>query len=54
MIKKTSKLKKFNDIVATKKRVGERDLSAAQLKLVAGGMTNTQGGTSTTCDDCDC
>ncbi len=51
MIKKHSRLQ-LSDIAATRKRLGQRELSDAQLKLVGGGAT-CQGGTCTTCDDCD-
>lgn len=52
MIKKQSRLA-INDLAETKRRLGERELSEAKLKLVSGGLP-TQGGTCTTCDDCDC
>jgi hypothetical protein len=51
MIKKLSRLQ-LTDITATRKRLGQRELSDAQLKLVGGGVI-CQGGTCTTCDDCD-
>ena len=42
----------INDIDATQKRLGERELSEVELKNVAGGMAS-QGGTCTACCDCD-
>jgi len=51
MMKKNSRLR-INDITATKKRLGERELNNAQLKQVGGGLIS-QGGTCTMCDDCD-
>lgn len=44
---------RIDDIAETRKRLGQRELSEAQLKLVTGGLEGCQGGTSTTCDDCD-
>lgn len=40
------------DIQETSKALGERELQEVELKLVAGGRIS-QGGTSTTCNDCD-
>lgn len=51
MIKKLSRLH-LEDITATKKRLGERELAEAELKLVGGGV-RCQGGTSTFDDDTD-
>lgn len=51
-MKKLSNLR-VNDITETRKRLGERELGEAKLKLVTGGMPS-QGGTCTLCDDCDC
>jgi hypothetical protein len=42
----------LKDMPETRKRLGERELSVADLKMVAGGFA-TQGGTSTFCNDCD-
>jgi hypothetical protein len=50
--KKLSRLQ-ISDITATKKRLGQRELSEAQLKLVGGGVVATEGGTCTICP-CDC
>jgi len=36
----------------TQKRLGERELSEVELKIVAGGLAS-QGGTCSECDDCD-
>ena len=36
----------------TRKQLGERELSEVELKVIAGGYTS-QGGTCTTCCDCD-
>lgn len=52
MQKKTSRLR-VKDITETRSRLGERELSEAQLKLVAGGM-ETIGGTCSQGGDCDC
>lgn len=36
------------------KRLGERELSEVELKVISGGlMTRSQGGTCTACGDCD-
>jgi hypothetical protein len=51
VIKKNSRLQ-INDITRTKQRLGQRELSAASLKLVSAGVA-CQGGTCTLCDDCD-
>jgi hypothetical protein len=52
MNKKLSRLQ-ISDITATKKRLGQRELSEAQLKMVGGGVIATEGGTCTICP-CDC
>lgn len=51
MIKKLSRLH-ISDIPGTKQRIGERELSVAELKLVGGGE-RCQGGTSTFDEDTD-
>ncbi len=42
----------LKDMPEIRQRLGERELSVAELKTVAGGYA-TQGGTCTFCDDCD-
>jgi hypothetical protein len=42
----------LTQIEQTRKQLGERELSEVELKVIAGGMA-TQGGTCTTCCDCD-
>jgi len=51
MMKKLSRLP-LRDIAKVKPRLGERELSEAQLKLVTGGEI-CQGGTCTFDDDTD-
>jgi hypothetical protein len=51
MQKKTNRIA-LKDMPEAQKRLGERQLSVADLKLVAGGMA-CQGGTCTICGDCD-
>jgi hypothetical protein len=51
MLKKKSRIA-LRDMPEIRKRLGERELSPAELKMVAGGMP-CQGGTCTFCDDCD-
>lgn len=52
MVKKAARLR-VKDITEVKARLGERELSEAQLKMVSGGM-ETIGGTCSTGGDCDC
>jgi hypothetical protein len=42
----------FTHLEETQKRLGDRELSEVELKVVAGGRIS-QGGTCTSCDDCD-
>jgi hypothetical protein len=42
----------MNDLEATQKRLGERELSEVELKVVAGGLAS-QGGTCSQSCDCD-
>lgn len=42
----------MTDIEQTQKKLGERELSEVELKVVAGGMAS-QGGTCSMCGDCD-
>lgn len=42
----------MTQIEQTRKPLGERELSEVELKVIAGGYTS-QGGTCTTCCDCD-
>jgi hypothetical protein len=42
----------LTQIEQTRKQLGERELSEVELKVIAGGYTS-QGGTCTTCCDCD-
>ena len=42
----------MKDMIETRKRMGERQLAAAELKQVSGGMM-CQGGTSSSSGDCD-
>lgn len=61
VIKKLSRLH-LHDIAETKKRLGQRELSEAKLKLVSGGggglgavdSNLSDGGTCTDCGDSDC
>ncbi|MFL5355997.1 hypothetical protein [Archangium sp.] len=53
-MKKTQSARlQMTDLEKSHKQLGERELSEVDLKNVAGGMVS-QGGTCTTCDDCDC
>lgn len=51
MLKKVTRLQ-INDITENKKHLGERKLSEAELKLVAGGAPS-EGGTCSDSGDCD-
>jgi hypothetical protein len=42
----------MTQIEATRKQLGERELSEVELKVVAGGLAS-QGGTCSACSDCD-
>jgi hypothetical protein len=42
----------MTEIEQTRKQLGEQELSEVELKVIAGGYV-TQGGTCTTCGDCD-
>lgn len=42
----------LSNIEETPKKLGERELSEVELKVVAGGLAS-QGGTCSTCGDCD-
>jgi hypothetical protein len=44
----------MDTLVESPKRLGERELSEVELKVISGGlMSRSQGGTCTACDDCD-
>jgi hypothetical protein len=44
----------MDTLVESPKRLGERELSEVELKVISGGlMTRSQGGTCTACGDCD-
>jgi hypothetical protein len=51
MTKKKNRIA-LKDMQEIRQRLGQRELSPAELKMVAGGMA-CQGGTCTFCDDCD-
>jgi hypothetical protein len=52
-MKKTSNSRiQMNDMIETRKRIGERQLAAADLKQVSGGAM-CQGGTSSSSGDTD-
>lgn len=52
-MKKNSNVRiQMNDMIETRKRIGERQLAPAELKQVAGGLA-CQGGTCTLSCDCD-
>ncbi len=44
----------MDTLTESRKQLGERELSEVELKVISGGlMSRSQGGTCTTCDDCD-
>lgn len=44
----------MDTLTENRKRLGEQELSEAELKVISGGyVIRTQGGTCTTCGDCD-
>jgi hypothetical protein len=44
----------MDTLTESRKRLGERELSEVELKVISGGlMDSSQGGTCTTCCDCD-
>lgn len=44
----------MDTLTEDRKRLGERELSEVELKVISGGlMTKSQGGTCTACGDCD-
>jgi bacteriocin-like protein len=44
----------MDTLTERRKRLGEKELSEAELKVISGGyVSKSQGGTCTTCGDCD-